>query len=94
MAISVKQVEQVAYLARLKLTDQEKELFAEQLSLILEYANKLNELNTDQVEPLYHVSSVYNVFREDQVKPSTPQDEILANAPLVEDGQYKVPRII
>lgn len=94
MAISVKQVEQVAYLARLKLSEQEKQLFADQLSAILEYADKLNELNTAQVEPLHHILPVYNVFREDEVKPGPPREEILANAPQVEDGQYKVPRII
>jgi len=94
VAISVKQVEQVAYLARLELTEPEKQLFAEQLSSILDYANKLNELDTEQVEPLNHILPIYNVFREDIVQPSPPREDILSNAPLVEDGQYKVPRII
>ncbi|MGB4507911.1 MAG: Asp-tRNA(Asn)/Glu-tRNA(Gln) amidotransferase subunit GatC [Syntrophomonadaceae bacterium] len=94
MAISEKQVEQVAYLARLKITEQEKQLFAQQLTAILEYVEKLNELNTEQVEPLHHILPIYNVFRDDEVKPSVAREEILANAPLVEDGQFKVPRII
>jgi aspartyl-tRNA(Asn)/glutamyl-tRNA(Gln) amidotransferase subunit C len=88
LAISEKQVEQVAHLARLKLTEPEKQLFA------LEYAQKLNELNTETVEPLHHILPVYNVFRKDEARPGTPREEILANAPLIEDGQYKVPRII
>jgi aspartyl-tRNA(Asn)/glutamyl-tRNA(Gln) amidotransferase subunit C len=94
VAISEKQVEQIAYLARLTITEAEKQLFAEQLTAILEYAEKLNEINTEQVEPLHHILPIYNVFREDEVKPGVSRDEILANAPLVEDGQYKVPRII
>lgn len=94
MAISEKQVEQVAHLARLKLTEPEKQLFTEQLTAIMEYVDKLNELNTEMVEPLHHILPVYNVFRKDEVRPGIPREEILANAPLVEDGQYKVPRII
>lgn len=94
MALSIKEVEHVALLARLQLTEQEKIQFAEQLGSILEYANKLNELDTDNVEPLDHILPIYNVFRNDEVQPGTPREEILANAPVVEDGQYKVPRII
>jgi len=94
VAISVKQVEQVAYLARLELTEPEKQLFAEQLTAILEYAEKLNEIDTEKVEPLHHILPIYNVLREDVVQPGPSREEILSNAPLVEDGQYKVPRII
>lgn len=94
MALSIKEVEHVALLARLQLSEQEKIQFAEQLGSILEYANKLNELDTDNVEPLDHILPIYNVFRNDEVQPGTPREEILANAPVVEDGQYKVPRII
>ena len=94
MAISEKQVEQVAHLARLKLTEPEKQLFTEQLTAILEYVDKLNELNTEMVEPLHHILPVYNVFRKDEARPGTPREEILANAPLVEDGLYKVLRIL
>ncbi len=94
MAISVKQVEQVAYLARLELTEQEKQIFTQQLTAILEYADKLNELDTEQVEPLHHILPIYNVMREDVVQPGPPREETLSNAPLVEDGQFKVPRII
>ncbi len=94
MALTIKEVEHVALLARLELNDDEKHLFAEQLSSILEYVDKLNELPTDGVEPLTHILPVYNVFRQDEIKPGSPREEILANAPLVEDGQYKVPKIM
>jgi aspartyl-tRNA(Asn)/glutamyl-tRNA(Gln) amidotransferase subunit C len=82
VAISEKQVEQVAYLARLKITEQEKQLFAQQLTAILEYVEKLNELNTEQVEPLHHILPIYNVFRDDEVKPSVAREEILARSAL------------
>ena len=78
-------------IARLKITEQEKQLFAQQLTAILEYVEKLNELNTEQVEPLHHILPIYNVFRDDVVQPSVAREEILANAPLVEKGQFKVP---
>jgi len=94
MALGTKEVEYVATLARLSLDDREKQLFAGQLSSILEYAQILNRLDTSDVEPLDHILPVYNVFREDEARAGTPREEILANGPLVEDGQYKVPRII
>lgn len=94
MALTIKEVEHVALLARLELNETEKQLFAEQLSSILEYVDKLNELDTEGVEPLAHILPVYNVFRQDEIKPGSPREEILANAPLVEDGQYKVPKIM
>lgn len=94
MVLTIKEVEHVALLARLNLNEDEKETFAEQLSSILEYVDKLNGLPTENVEPLTHILPIYNVFREDKVKPGTPRDEILANAPLLEENQYKVPKIM
>lgn len=94
MALTIKEVEHVALLARLTLTDTEKEAFARQLSSILEYADKLNELATDEIEPLAHILPVYNVFREDVTLPGSIREEILSNAPLLEENQYKVPKIV
>jgi aspartyl-tRNA(Asn)/glutamyl-tRNA(Gln) amidotransferase subunit C len=94
MALTVKEVEHVALLARLSLSDDEKAKFGEQLSSILEYADTLNALDTDDVEPLTHIVPVFNVFRADVVKPSMPREEMLKNAPLAEEGQYKVPKIM
>jgi len=94
MALSLELVEHIARLARLDLSDAEKKAYAEQLGMILEYADRLNALNTDDVVPLDHILPIKNVFREDQVKPSPPREEMLANGPMVEEGQYKVPKII
>lgn len=92
--ISKKEVEHVALLARLELTDAEKEVYTEQLNAILEYVGKLNELDTENVEPMAHVLPLTNVFREDKVFPGLSQAEALANAPAQQEGQFKVPRII
>ena len=87
-------VEHVAKLARLGLTDEEKALFEEQLSRILEHAETLNKLNTDKIEPLTHAIPLKNVLREDQAEKCKDLQEILANAPQEEDGSFRVPRII
>ncbi|MEQ8201454.1 MAG: Asp-tRNA(Asn)/Glu-tRNA(Gln) amidotransferase subunit GatC [Syntrophomonadaceae bacterium] len=94
MALTIKEVEHVAQLARLSLTEDEKVKFAEQLSSILDYADTLNAIPTEGIEPLTHILPIRNVFREDQVEPSMDREEILANAPLAEDFQYKVPKIM
>lgn len=94
MSITVKDVEHVANLARLELTESEKERLAGQLSAILEYAEKLNELNTEGVEPTSHVLPLHNVMREDEARPSLPVEKALLNAPEEEDGQFKVPAVL
>ena len=94
MALTIKEVEDIALMARLNLKEEEREDFAQQLSLILDYSNLLHKLNTDNVEPLTYVLPVYNVFRDDVVSPGSPREEILSNGPLLEDGQYKVPKIM
>lgn len=94
MALTMQEVEHVARLARLSLSDDEKKKFGEQLSSILNYVDTLNALATDDIEPLTHILPAFNVFRADEIKPSMPREEMLANAPLVEEGQYKVPKIM
>ncbi|MEQ8236439.1 MAG: Asp-tRNA(Asn)/Glu-tRNA(Gln) amidotransferase subunit GatC [Syntrophomonadaceae bacterium] len=94
MALTIKEVEHVALLARLSLSEAEKAKFASQLSMILDYAGRLNLLPTDGVEPLTHILPISNVMRPDEVRPSMPREEIISNAPLAEEGQYKVPKII
>ncbi|MFD0673903.1 Asp-tRNA(Asn)/Glu-tRNA(Gln) amidotransferase subunit GatC [Cohnella sp. GCM10027633] len=94
MSISIKDVEHVANLARLELSDADKEQFAGQLNAILKYAEKLNELNTDGVEPTSHVLPLANVMREDAVKPSLPIDKAMLNAPEEEEGHFKVPAVL
>lgn len=94
MKIQKKEVEAVGLLARIELSEDEKELFGQQLSSILSYIEQLKELDTSQVEPTTHVLSLHNVFREDKVLPSLSPEQALANAPEVKDGFYRVPKII
>ena len=94
MKISPKEVEHVAKLARLELSDQEKEKLTDQLSGILTYVETLNELDTKGVVPTSHVLDINNVMREDVATPSLPQERALANAPDKAAGHYKVPKII
>ncbi|RAP73856.1 Asp-tRNA(Asn)/Glu-tRNA(Gln) amidotransferase subunit GatC [Paenibacillus montanisoli] len=94
MSITIKDVEHVANLARLELSEQEKEQFTSQLNAILKYAEKLDELQTDGVEPTSHVLPVHNVTREDVVRESVTNETALRNAPDEEDGQFKVPAVL
>jgi aspartyl-tRNA(Asn)/glutamyl-tRNA(Gln) amidotransferase subunit C len=94
MKITKEQVEYVANLAKLDLTEEEKEIFTKQLDSILSYMDKLNQLDTTKIEPTSHVLPIKNVFREDKVKPSLPVEEALANAPDRKDGFFRVPRVI
>jgi len=87
-------IEDVSLLSRLKLSDTEKELFAGQLHKIIEYTEKLNELDTSCVEPTAHILSMNNIFREDKLRNSLPPDKALQNAPDREGIFYKVPKII
>lgn len=94
MSISKQDVEHVANLARLELTEAEKEQFAGQLNAILKYAEQLNGLNTDGIEPTSHAIPLANVMREDEARPSWPLEQVLKNAPDEEDGQFKVPAVL
>ena len=87
-------IEKVAGLARLELSEDEKETFGSQMEQILTYMEQLNRIDTAGVEPTSHAIPVYNVFREDEVKPSFPREEVLVIAPEEEAGHFKVPRII
>ncbi|MFH1716808.1 MAG: Asp-tRNA(Asn)/Glu-tRNA(Gln) amidotransferase subunit GatC [Planctomycetota bacterium] len=88
------QVRKVAKLARLELTDAEVAEFTGQLSAILGYVEKMNELDTDDVEPLAHCLPISNVFREDRVKESLGTEKTLANAPQTDGEFFKVPKIL
>ena len=94
MKITKEEVEHVASLARLKFSASEKERFTTQMNSILEYMEKLGELDTTQVEPTFHAVARTNVFREDGVKLSIPQDLSLSNAPDGDRGFFRVPKII
>jgi aspartyl-tRNA(Asn)/glutamyl-tRNA(Gln) amidotransferase subunit C len=94
MKLSLAQVEHVARLAQLTLSDQEKGLFREQLSSILEYAQRLQQLDTSAIPPTATVLPLENVMRDDQVCPSLPLAGVLANAPDTEDGYFRVPVVL
>ena len=94
MAVTIKDVEHIAKLAKLEFNEDEKAKFTEQFNEILAFMEKLNELDTSKVEPLSHVIELRNVFREDVVKPSLPTEEALKNAPAKTEKFFKVPKVI
>jgi aspartyl-tRNA(Asn)/glutamyl-tRNA(Gln) amidotransferase subunit C len=94
MKITKQEVEHVAKLARLELSEQEKEKLTDQLSNILTYVETLNSLDTKGVEPTSHVLDLKNVMRDDVAVRGLTQEQALANAPDKAAGHYKVPKII
>jgi aspartyl-tRNA(Asn)/glutamyl-tRNA(Gln) amidotransferase subunit C len=87
-------IDHIARLARLELTNNEKEVFAQQMTNIMEYFDKLNELDTRDVEPTSHVLTMKNIFRDDEHTPSLSREKALHNAPGRIDNFYRVPKII
>ncbi len=94
MKISSREVEYVANLARLEITEKEKDKFTVQLNDILLYIDKLNELDTTGVEPMSHAISVTNAFRDDKVMDSIGTQQTLANAPDARGDFFRVPKVI
>lgn len=94
MAVTKNDVEKIAKLAKLKFSDKELEDFTPQINDILGYMEKLNELDTEKVEPLSHPVEQKNVFREDKLKSSITTEEALKNAPSKDEHHFKVPKVI
>ena len=94
MKLSRDQVMEIAELAKLELTEQEIEHYAEQLSAILDYAARLEQLNTDDIPPTASVLPLHNVMREDVARPSLPREQVVANAPAAVDGQFRVDAVL
>ena len=94
MAVTRKDVDTASTLARLYFTDEEKEELMGTLNNILEYFDKLSELDTEDVEPLTHILPVENVMRDDEVKPSFDQETALKNAPKHARGHFVIPKVI
>ena len=94
MKISTREVEYVAHLARLEITEGEKEKFTSQLNDILLYIDRLNELETQGVEPMSHAIGVTNAFREDKMIGSIGTEQSLANAPDSRGEFFRVPKVI
>jgi len=93
MALTRSQVEHVARLARLGLTEAEKQLYTEQLTRILEHVESLDRLDTTDVPPTYHAVALQNVLREDKPHQSLDREKVLSQAPEAEAGCFKVPKI-
>ena len=94
MDITMDLISYLEKLGRIRLTDEEKEKTRVDLSSILGYIDKLNELDTDSVEPLSHAFPITNVYREDVVTNGDRRDAILSNAPAQKDGSFKVPKTV
>jgi len=94
MSVTKKDVEHIANLARLKFDEKEIENYTEQLNQILTYVEKLNELDTENIEPLSHPVETKNVFREDELRKSISTEEALKNSPQPDEQFFKVPKVI
>jgi aspartyl-tRNA(Asn)/glutamyl-tRNA(Gln) amidotransferase subunit C len=95
--IAKKDLEHIAWLSRLELSEEDKEKYTPKLNSVLDYFGELDEVDTEGVEPTYHILPMNNVFREDEVNaPSKPltQEEALSNAPKKQDGFFKAPRMM
>jgi aspartyl-tRNA(Asn)/glutamyl-tRNA(Gln) amidotransferase subunit C len=94
MAVTKQDVDKVATLSRLSFEESEKGPLMSTLNDILGYFDMLRELDTEKVEPLTHILPVHNVMREDEVRPSLPQETALANAPKSDRGHFVIPKVI
>jgi aspartyl-tRNA(Asn)/glutamyl-tRNA(Gln) amidotransferase subunit C len=94
MTLSLKEVEHIADLARLELSQEEKQLFCEQLSAILDYVARLQTLDTSEIPPTSSVLPPHCVLREDISRPGLSLHELLLNAPQAEAGQFRVPPVL
>ncbi|HEY3079703.1 MAG TPA: Asp-tRNA(Asn)/Glu-tRNA(Gln) amidotransferase subunit GatC [Chloroflexota bacterium] len=92
--LTLAEVEHVALLARLGLTDQEKELYRQQLGSILGYVAQLGEIDTERIPPSAAILPLEDVMAEDEPRPSLDPEDVLANAPEQEDGYFRVPAVL
>jgi aspartyl-tRNA(Asn)/glutamyl-tRNA(Gln) amidotransferase subunit C len=94
MTLTIEEVEHIAGLARLKLTDEEKARYREQLSAILDYAARLQSLDTAGIPPTSSVLPPRTVLRPDEPKPGLSREDLMANAPDITDDQFRVPPVL
>ncbi len=92
--ITKEEVEHVGWLARIEIDPLESDAYAKKLNSVLDYFGQLDEVDTEGVEPTYHVADIVNVFRKDEVKASMPQEDVLANTKNKQEGNFKAPRIM
>lgn len=94
MAISKEEVIHIAKLASLNLSEEEIERYANDMTEILDFADMINSVNTDEIKETIAANENYNVFRKDEVIPSTDRDILLQNAPSKDDGMFRIPKVI
>ncbi len=94
MSLSLEDVKKIASLARLNLTDEELGLYREQLSAVLDYAGRLNDLDIAEVQPTTSAVAMQNVMREDKLQPSLSIEEVLLNAPQHSDNQFLIQSVL
>ncbi len=94
MSLTIAEVEHIAALARLRLTEEEKERYRQQLSAVLDYMAKLREVDTSHVEALASVLPLRSVMRPDEPRPGLPPADLLANAPAAEADMFRVPPVL
>ncbi len=92
--LSMQDVEKIADLARLELSETEKEMYLGQLTAVLEYADRLNELNLDGIEPTAHAITQQNIMRDDVIEPSLPTAAALQNSARYTDGQFVIQSVL
>lgn len=92
--ITKDEVEHVGWLARIEIDEQDADSYAAHLNTVLEYFGQLDEVDTENVDPTYHVADVVNVFREDVVTESLTQEEAIENTKSKQDGHFKAPKIM
>jgi aspartyl-tRNA(Asn)/glutamyl-tRNA(Gln) amidotransferase subunit C len=94
MAISKEEIIHIAKLASLNLSDEEIEKYTNDMQEILEFANTVNNVNTDEIKETIGINGAYNVFRKDEVKQTIGKEELLKNAPSQDEGMFRIPRVI
>lgn len=94
MTLTIEEVEHIAELARLELSEEEKARYREQLSAILDYADRLQSLDTTGIPPTSSVLPPRSVLRKDEPRPGLTTEELLANAPQTKDNQFRVPPVL
>lgn len=94
MRVSIEEVKKIASLSMLYVSDEDKKMLQKSLESILDHAQRLNELDTENVVPTTYILKQQNVFREDEIIPARDRDELLKNAPEKEDGYFIVPQVV
>lgn len=94
MSVSLDEVRHLAALSEINLTDDELTSLTTDIDNIVNYINQLDELDTEGVEPTFQLTGLQNVWREDEIQPQLPREELLNLAPAAEDNQVKVPKVL